>query len=401
MSNKIIFTLINILYAISQWAIVVVIARGSLQDTGSYSYILALIMPVLMLSTLGLRNLLAIDEDENSFFSYLAIRVLSTIFSLILCLLIYQMLGNNKVNLLLFIYVFAFKSSDLIFDIIYGKYQQLEKINIISVSKLIRTIVVVSILITSTILTFDLDTMMFYLMLSSAICLVLEFLILFKREKINTNINFKPSLIRAGCKLSSVLLLVMLISSMPKYYVEDKFGLIALGVFTFINQLVQSGNIIIQSVSFLYVKKISKLYKSNKIQAFKFFERILLSVLIITIIPGIFISFYFSEIANIVIDKEIVLTNYEKISIIFFAFFSYSQAMIGHFLTSVKIITVQPLIFISSIVFMVVTFSLFDLSFSGIYMVIGLSYMIVLIYYLYIRVNVKNENLGSRKQAIL
>ncbi|MCR9885262.1 hypothetical protein NB554_15635, partial [Vibrio alginolyticus] len=282
MSNKIIFTLINILYAISQWAIVVVIARGSLQDTGSYSYILALIMPVLMLSTLGLRNLLAIDEDENSFFSYLAIRVLSTIFSLILCLLIYQMLGNNKVNLLLFIYVFAFKSSDLIFDIIYGKYQQLEKINIISVSKLIRTIVVVSILITSTILTFDLDTMMFYLMLSSAICLVLELLILFKREKINTNINFKPSLIRAGCKLSSVLLLVMLISSMPKYYVEDKFGLIALGVFTFINQLVQSGNIIIQSVSFLYVKKISKLYKSNKIQAFKFFERILLSVLIIT-----------------------------------------------------------------------------------------------------------------------
>lgn len=401
MSNKLIFTLINILYAISQWAIVVVIARGSLQDTGSYSYILALIMPVLMLSTLGLRNLLAIDEDENSFFSYLAIRVLSTIFSLILCLLIYQMLGNNKVNLLIFIYVFAFKSSDLIFDIIYGKYQQLEKINIISVSKLIRTIAVVSILITSTILTFDLDTMMFYLMLSSAICLMLELFILFKREKINTNINIKPSLIRDGCKLSSVLLLVMLISSMPKYYVEDKFGLIALGVFTFINQLVQSGNIIIQSVSFLYVKKISKLYKSNKVQAFKFFERILFSVLIITIIPGIFISFYFSEIANIVIDKEIVLTNYEKISIIFFAFFSYSQAMIGHFLTSVKIITVQPLIFVSSIVFMVVTFSLFDLSFSGIYMVIGLSYMIVLIYYLYIRVNVKNENLGSRKQAIL
>lgn len=401
MSNKLIFTLINILYAISQWAIVVVIARGSLQDTGSYSYILALIMPVLMLSTLGLRNLLAIDEDENSFFSYLAIRVLSTTFSLILCLLIYQILGNNKVDLLLFIYIFAFKSSDLIFDIIYGKYQQLEKINIISVSKLIRTIAVVSILITSTILTFDLDTMMFYLMLSSAICLILELLILFKREKINTNINFKPSLIRDGCKLSSVLLLVMLISSMPKYYVEDKFGLIALGVFTFINQLVQSGNIIIQSVSFLYVKKISKLYKSNKIQAFKFFERILCSVLIITIIPGIFISFYFSEIANIVIDKEIVLTNYEKISIIFFALFSYSQAMIGHFLTAVKIITVQPLIFISSIVFMIVTFSLFDLSFSGIYMVIGLSYMIVLIYYLYIRVNIKNENLGSRKQAIL
>ncbi|MDX7767847.1 MATE family efflux transporter [Aeromonas caviae] len=401
MSNKLIFTLINILYAISQWAIVVVIARGSLQDTGSYSYILALIMPVLMLSTLGLRNLLAIDEDENSFFSYLAIRVLSTTFSLILCLLIYQILGNNKVDLLLFIYIFAFKSSDLIFDIIYGKYQQLEKINIISVSKLIRTIAVVSILITSTILTFDLDTMMFYLMLSSAICLILELLILFKREKINTNINFKPSLIRDGCKLSSVLLLVMLISSMPKYYVEDKFGLIALGVFTFINQLVQSGNIIIQSVSFLYVKKISKLYKSNKIQAFKFFERILCSVLIITIIPGIFISFYFSEIANIVIDKEIFLTNYEKISIIFFALFSYSQAMIGHFLTAVKIITVQPLIFISSIVFMIVTFSLFDLSFSGIYMVIGLSYMIVLIYYLYIRVNIKNENLGSRKQAIL
>lgn len=401
MSNKLIFTLINILYAISQWAIVVVIARGSLQDTGSYSYILALIMPVLMLSTLGLRNLLAIDEDENSFFSYLAIRVLSTTFSLILCLLIYQILGNNKVDLLLFIYIFAFKSSDLIFDIIYGKYQQLEKINIISLSKLIRTIAVVSILITSTILTFDLDTMMFYLMLSSAICLILELLILFKREKINTNINFKPSLIRDGCKLSSVLLLVMLISSMPKYYVEDKFGLIALGVFTFINQLVQSGNIIIQSVSFLYVKKISKLYKSNKIQAFKFFERILCSVLIITIIPGIFISFYFSEIANIVIDKEIVLTNYEKISIIFFALFSYSQAMIGHFLTAVKIITVQPLIFISSIVFMIVTFSLFDLSFSGIYMVIGLSYMIVLIYYLYIRVNIKNENLGSRKQAIL
>lgn len=392
MKSKALFTLVNVLYAMSQWAIVLIIARISLSDAGSYSYILALVMPILMFSTLGLRNLLATEEDDSLYLSYFLIRVVTLTISLIICIAVYHIFAKDKIDFLLFIYVFIYKSIDLIFDIFYGRYQQLEKIGRITYSKLIRTVLVSLVLLFSIFMNSTVEYIFKYLMLLTLVQVIAELIILFWSGVDFSKVKLSKAIIINGSKLSLVLLIVMLITTAPRYYIENKFGLIFLGVFAFINQLIQAGNIVIQSVSFLYVKKISTLYKLEKRDAFLLFEKIALVVLLITLIPGVLVAIYFTNIADLLINKNIELSNLEKVSILFFAFSIYSQSIIGHFLTAIRKINIQPMLFSCSLVFLLLMFVLFELELWQIFICVGGAYSIILVYYVYLRMSIYNEN---------
>lgn len=130
----------NAVYAACQWGMLVVLAKlGSPEVVGQFALGLAVTAPVIMLSNLQLRSVLATDAlSEYRFDHYFGLRVVTTAVALVIIAAIAASAGYGRQTSVVILAVAVAKAFESISDIVYGSLQHEERMDRISQSMMMR-----------------------------------------------------------------------------------------------------------------------------------------------------------------------------------------------------------------------------------------------------------------------
>lgn len=284
----------NIIYALSQWIIITIIARfGSTSDLGVYSLGLAITAPIVLFFSFQLRTFLATDSNnEYNFAQYFGGRIIHLTISFILIIPIAFLYSNNFETILVIILLGIIKYFEGLSDICMGLYQKKSKIDIIGKSQMYRGI---SSIIAVCILYFYTRSLIFSLL--GLLIVMIVRLVNYDLKHLKPLGEITPVFDRSSIQLMKMafpLGVVSLISSLntniPKYFLEYFSGTEEVGIFSALYYILIASNMLITPISLLVAPRIANAYKQNKIKNFLKLNlqlsmvSVIVSLLIITLI---------------------------------------------------------------------------------------------------------------------
>lgn len=131
----------NIVYGIYQWSLIAIIAKVlGPASVGQFAVALALVTPVQMFCNLQLRALQASDPDRTfAFADYFTTRILTSIFAIIVVVALSLLWDTSLAGRLAIWGILVIKSIESISDVIYGAFQQAERMDISSKSRILES----------------------------------------------------------------------------------------------------------------------------------------------------------------------------------------------------------------------------------------------------------------------
>ncbi|WP_350019924.1 lipopolysaccharide biosynthesis protein [Priestia flexa] len=340
----------NGLYAFSQWFIVFILAKyGTPQMIGVYSMGLALSAPVLMMTNLQLRVVQATDfQNKYPFGIYFGLRILMTFLALTTIIIIMLFLNYNEQKFLIILIISLSRGIDALSDIVYGVAQKYERMDLMSRSRIIKSILIITIFPLCMWLWNDLLIGSIAILIISILCLLLIDVVNAKGYD-----NIKPLiekrsffyLIRTSLPLGIVLMLGSLYTNIPRYAIDSYLGAKELGYFTAVSYFIVAGQTVITSLTQPASPRLAKLYSIGDIKNFKGLLRKLCSAGLLLSLIGI--------LASIVLGKEILTilytAEYRSYHVLFVllmlsTLFIYMGAFLGCGLTAARNFSVQPYI---------------------------------------------------------
>lgn len=128
----------NAVYSASQWGLLVVLAKlGTAEMVGRFALGLAICAPVVMFSYLGLRNVQATDTSgEYRFGDYLMLRLVTTLVAMVVIGAVALAHDWNTASVVLLVGVA--KALEAMSDVLYGLFQQHERLDMVARSMLVK-----------------------------------------------------------------------------------------------------------------------------------------------------------------------------------------------------------------------------------------------------------------------
>lgn len=237
--------------AASQFLILSVIARtGGAPAVGEYAYVLAIAAPVALISSFGLRHIVATDISGNySFTTYLQVRLLGSSIVVVAVPLIVIALGNADlvgISLLLG----CVKAIELNADLMFGLRYRNEKFGIANAALCIRSLLGALALTAALLFSNNLVYGIGALCATGIIAHIAFDYSMYCRSPQNSHFNLKNTipLIKTGLIFSSSLALAALTTSIPRLILGNNQGSDILGSFALLAYLVSAGAILVNSV---------------------------------------------------------------------------------------------------------------------------------------------------------
>ena len=283
----------NVVYAGSQWGILVVLAKlGTPEMLGRFALGLAVTAPVIMFSNLHLRAVQATDAKyEYTFGDYLGLRIITTLSALLFIVAIVFFSGYRGETAFIILAIGAAKGFEAISDVFFGLLQQHERMDRIAKSMMIKGPLSVAALGTGLYLTesvlwgviglavvwavilasYDIKSAVFVLTppsqkppapppdkanLSS---------VLWPRWNIKT----LRAMVWLALPLGFVMGLLSLNTNIPRYFIEKYHGQDALGIFAAIAYFIVAGNTIVSALGQSASPRLAKFYAMGNRIAFR------------------------------------------------------------------------------------------------------------------------------------
>lgn len=349
----------NILFAFSQWLILIFISHFSdNQAVGAYTYALALVTPVFMLTNLQLRPIVVAEFNLNSNFnykSYFALRFYSIFLAILASFLLSFLSTSNvwKVVLLLG----CIKALEAISDIIYAYYNAQGKTKLISLSLTVKSL--------SLILIFG-SLLYFYNLLNIGLIGIILIYVLtllvvdFRNIGLNRKyfylniVDFKNVIILA-LPLGISVMLVALQSNIPRFFLEKFFNLEAVGVFSVFYYFIIVGGIVINSICQFISPKFSILFKENKMHELNKLTIQVWGMAAFLGVSGLIVSITLGDFFVNILYGSHYLFWIDILNIIMFAgLFTYLSVVNGYLMTSLGLIKIQLPLFLFLTIFTLV-----------------------------------------------
>ena len=255
----------NVVYASSQWAALVVIAKlGSPEMLGQFALGQAVATPVMQFADIRLRSVQATDATRsNSFGDYLGLRTVTTVGAMLVIAAVgWELIHAGKTTAgLVVMLIGAAKAFENVSDVFYGLFQQREKMRLISASLTARGVLALLGLTAALLLTRSI------VWGAGAICLSWAGIAAFYDARrgrqiqvadgsLSGRIPNRPcfdvralsALTRLASPLGVVAVLWSLNATMPRYFVAAYRGQRELGVFAAMATLAFAGQTIIFSL---------------------------------------------------------------------------------------------------------------------------------------------------------
>lgn len=260
----------NLFFSLSQWGVLISIARfGDVEMVGQYTLGLAIISPMLMLTNLKIETIYITDKDNvYKFADYFTLRIITSIFTLILLVSSLAFMSNNSETLIVITLVGIYKIIEAISEILYASMQKEEHVSAIAISKIIKGSLTLLITTVVLYLTSNLIISLFFI-----IIIYFTTLLTFDLPKslkfqevyfkiITTNLRQIAIL---SLPLGIVYLLISLNTNLPRYFVEHYFSVETLGYFAAISYVVTNNiNIFTNALNKIIIPRFSNLLYENK-----------------------------------------------------------------------------------------------------------------------------------------
>jgi len=339
----------NLVYAISQWIILIIISKlGNPEMVGLYSLGLAITAPIIMLTNLQLRAVQATDTSNKFIFNdYFGIRITTGIIALVFVVVITYISKYDFNKSLIIFLVGTSKVIDSYSDIVYGRLQQEERMDYIGISRIIKGTVTV---ITVGLILFTTKSLVVSLLVLNITWLIIFFLYDFKSlnyfvklKNPDFNMTKFKKIILLTLPLGIMLMLGSLNTNFPRILIEKQLGESQLGYFAAIAYLIVAGNTFVSAVGQAAAPRLAKYYANNQINNFlKLLIRLLLIGFTIGLL-GLIISIVIGEqLLNIVYDKGYSQYNNIFILLMISGTFSFPSSFLGHAMTSMRLFKIQP-----------------------------------------------------------
>jgi O-antigen/teichoic acid export membrane protein len=282
----------NVVYAASQWGILVVLAKlGTPQMVGEFALALAITAPVMIGAGLSLRGVQATDAaSEYHFGDYLLLRLLTTAGAGLLIAGIAWRSGYGWHTATIILIVGLAKGFESISDIFYGLLQQHERMDRIACSMMIRGILSLAVVSVAIYLSGNLLLATCCLAAVWALILVLYDVGNGARVLQNTS-KFKPAAVGLGSGLARLLqlswrprvlsalaflalpvgIVMALISfgaNIPRYFIEHHLGTRELGIFAALAYPMAAGTTIINALGQSATPRLARHYAEGDQRAF-------------------------------------------------------------------------------------------------------------------------------------
>lgn len=276
----------NVVYAGSQWALLVAIAKlGSPGDVGQFALGLAITGPLFVLSQLQLRAVQATDaRAEFVFGDYLGLRLITTAAALLLTAAIAFPAGRERSMALTIFFIGLSRAFESVSDVFYGVQQQRERLDRIAIAQMLRGPLSVIAFAAGFWATGSVACAALGLAVAAAVMLACydSRLVALSpwgpsasgksalREALR--IDWRPSayatLFKTALPLGVVLMFCSLTMNMPRYFIGAYDGAAALGIFAAISYLMALGNTIIGACGQAATPRLAKYHAAVNVRAF-------------------------------------------------------------------------------------------------------------------------------------
>ena len=297
----------NIIYAGSQWGILVVLAKlGSPEMVGQFTLGLAVTAPIILFANLQLRQIQTTDVDRKyQFGDYLGLRLICAGLSLLTIGIVTLTAGYRWETSLVILVIGVAKVLESISDVFHGLFQYHERMDRIALSLMIKGPLSLLMLGIGTWLTGNVLGGTVGLAAIWAIVLVFydipNGLIILKAEtgpeaavsshqhwlQPNFNLSHLRSLVGLALPLGLVMMLISLNVNIPRYFIEHHLGDRELGIFSALSYLMVAGNIVVSALGQSASPRLAQYYMAGKSKDFQ--NLLVKTVLIGAMLGGIFI----------------------------------------------------------------------------------------------------------------
>jgi O-antigen/teichoic acid export membrane protein len=260
----------NVLFAASQWAILILIARlGSVELVGHYALGLAICSPLFLWLGSNHRTVLGSDSLETrSFGVYLQGRVFAVTLAAALAIGAALFLDIPTPVFGVILGVICLKITDQLFDITYGWHQRKIRMDRVALSLIMRGTIAVVIVGLSLHLTTNLHLALFGVAGSWAVILLFRELPLIAQDggvllHRFSEMRTTAQLFRSTWPLAVVALLASLFPNLPRYFIESMLGPEALGIYAALAYLLVAGNTVSHAVCAAVSPRLAHAFSSH------------------------------------------------------------------------------------------------------------------------------------------
>jgi O-antigen/teichoic acid export membrane protein len=341
----------NLMYALSQWGIIMVLAKlGSPTMVGLYTLGLAVTAPIILIFDLQLRSVLATDTlNEYYFHDYFALKGMGSFISLMVLGMVIFIGGYKGEIAFIILLIGLTKLIESIIDLHYGLFQKMEKMEIIAKSLVTRGlaslfIIVILITITSSLLMAVIGYMITWVVLLIAVDVP-------KAKQLGATyssaINLKviKKLFITSFPLGLVMMMISLNGNFPRYVIEEVVGIEAVGYFSAIFYIIVAGNLVINAIAQAISPRLSLYYSQ---QDYAKFTYLLTKFILIGFLYGfvcLILSIIFGKLfLGILYTHEYVQYYKLFILLVIAGAIAYGGAFLGIALTAMRKFTIQPIL---------------------------------------------------------
>jgi len=278
----------NIVYAGSQWAMLVLLAKlGTPETVGKFALGLAVTAPVILFANLQLRSIQATDaRHEYEFRDYLGLRLITTLLALAAILVITLASGYARETTIVVLIIGAAKAFEALSDVVYGLVQQHERMDRIAKAMMIKgplslVMLAIGVLVGGIIggvigLAAAWALVLFTWDIRSSAAIL--------RGSLDDSANvaaqikdmLRPRFDRAilrklawlALPLGLAAMLISLNTNIPRYFIERHFGEWELGIFAAMAYLMVAGTTIIAALAQSASPRLAKYYADQNRAAF-------------------------------------------------------------------------------------------------------------------------------------
>jgi len=280
----------NLVYAASQWGMLVLLAKlGSPEMVGQFTLGLAVTAPVIMFTNLQLRAIQATDAKKQYVFAdYLGLRLIGTGLALLIIAGITLKAGYRWETSLVILAIGLAKAFESISDVFYGLIQQHERMDRIAIALMIKgplslLFLSIGVLLTKSVLGGAVGLAVAWAVVLIACDIRNGRLILKNSQKaegenlVETRYQLRPrwhlktlgKLIWLAFPLGVVMMLISLNSNIPRYFIERYVGERQLGIFGAISYLMVVGNMVVSALAESASPRLAKYYAAGNSTAFR------------------------------------------------------------------------------------------------------------------------------------
>ena len=340
----------NSFYAAGQWVILSLFAKlGGSEMLGQYALAVALTAPVVMLSHLNLRAVLATDVGgQYPFGDYLAVRLGTTAAALVAIAGIAAATGGSWPLAGAVVAVGVAQCAETVSDIYYGAMQRRERMGQIARSIIARTSVSVSALGAALWMTHNLVWAVAALAVGRlAVLLAYDRYAGAAGENLSrSGLRAELAIFRTALPLGVVLMLVSLNANLPRYAVEHHLGTRDLGVFAAVVSFITVGSTIVNALGQTSTPRLARYFSECNLPRFRQLIFRLAGLVLLLGASGVLVAMFLGRfVLRLIYRPEYGAHSGLLVAVMGAATLSYLAIALGYAVTGARVFRAQMPLF--------------------------------------------------------